>query len=188
MSSKSDVYVNAIVVFAGKQSEDISPEYTSQHISPRVYPSHPKKVYLFSACRIESFQPEAGLSAVKQLMMADKTEVIKTTEKVWPGQLQQLPKDKGIEQLLVSAGKETGQRFSKVEPDTVMCDVSGSPEKIKDDLFFDINAVTTRQKGSTIHNTLSEVIHAEGWAGELPANALLIPGPSKTAGIARILA
>ncbi|MGY0218428.1 LutC/YkgG family protein [Endozoicomonadaceae bacterium StTr2] len=41
---------------------------------------------------------------------------------------------------------------------------------------------------SDIHNTLTDVMKAEGWAEGMPTNALLISGPSKTADIARILA
>jgi L-lactate dehydrogenase complex protein LldG len=39
-----------------------------------------------------------------------------------------------------------------------------------------------------IYGSLSEVIHKEGWSDKLPANVLLISGPSKTADIELTLA
>ncbi|CAM3543724.1 LutC/YkgG family protein [Parendozoicomonas haliclonae] len=43
-------------------------------------------------------------------------------------------------------------------------------------------------KEQDIANTLADIIRVEEWAGQMPTNALLISGPSKTADIARILA
>ena len=43
-------------------------------------------------------------------------------------------------------------------------------------------------KARDIYSTLADVMQQECWAAGMPANALLISGPSKTADIARILA
>jgi len=39
-----------------------------------------------------------------------------------------------------------------------------------------------------IYNSLSDVIHKEGWSEKMPTNAVLISGPSKTADIELTLA
>lgn len=43
-------------------------------------------------------------------------------------------------------------------------------------------------RGSTLVDTLADLIRDQGWAGCLPTNALLISGPSKTADIEQTLA
>ncbi|WP_426414887.1 LutC/YkgG family protein [Aestuariirhabdus sp. LZHN29] len=43
-------------------------------------------------------------------------------------------------------------------------------------------------RASTIHNSFAEVMEQENWKGQLPTNALLISGPSKTADIQQTLA
>ena len=43
-------------------------------------------------------------------------------------------------------------------------------------------------KASEVFDNLFEVMHAQGWAGGLPTNALLVSGPSKTADIQQTLA
>jgi L-lactate dehydrogenase complex protein LldG len=40
----------------------------------------------------------------------------------------------------------------------------------------------------TIHDTFSDAISSENWADQMPTNALLISGPSKTADIEMTLA
>jgi len=42
-------------------------------------------------------------------------------------------------------------------------------------------------KAETIHHNFSEVIHKEKWSEQMPTNALLISGPSKTADIEQTL-
>lgn len=43
-------------------------------------------------------------------------------------------------------------------------------------------------RASTLHETLHDAMRAQDWARGMPANALLVSGPSKTADIQRILA
>lgn len=43
-------------------------------------------------------------------------------------------------------------------------------------------------KASEVFDNLFEAMHAQGWAGGLPTNALLVSGPSKTADIQQTLA
>jgi L-lactate dehydrogenase complex protein LldG len=43
-------------------------------------------------------------------------------------------------------------------------------------------------KASEVHDNFYELMHAQGWAGRMPTNALLVSGPSKTADIQQTLA
>jgi len=43
-------------------------------------------------------------------------------------------------------------------------------------------------EASTIYNTFADAMHEQNWAGQMPTNALLVSGPSKTADIEQTLA
>jgi L-lactate dehydrogenase complex protein LldG len=43
-------------------------------------------------------------------------------------------------------------------------------------------------KASEVRDNFHELMHAQGWAGAMPTNALLVSGPSKTADIQQTLA
>ena len=51
-----------------------------------------------------------------------------------------------------------------------------------------VTATSALLKASEVRDNFHELMHAQGWAGAMPTNALLVSGPSKTADIQQTLA
>ena len=165
-----------------------------------------------------SWSRDEKVARFVDVISAVKGEVHQLSEAEWPTVVQKLLAERGINQLLVSEEKITGQMLSDSSLELIP---TTDFDSRKDELFFSIQASLTTAKGAIaetgslvlwpgeqeprsmslvppvhivllhaddIHATLADAIRTEQWASGMPTNALLISGPSKTADIARILA
>ena len=129
----------------------------------------------------------------KRLLYAPGTEIGKALEHQWEnadGDLPQLiPYNQDIEQLKemvfnVEAGITSAAGAISETGALILWPTEKEPRLMS--IVPPIHIAVL--KANTIHNTLSEVMQKENWPAKMPANVVLVSGPSKTADIEMTLA
>jgi len=174
--------------------------------------------------QVEYSHPEK-IEKLKTLMEAMRTEVHITNEQDWLGLLENILRQRNIEDLLYGPRTPIGaaleQRWQNSAgglPELVPYDVE--VEEMKERIFNVAAGITSTMGGiadtgalilwsseeeprlmslvppihiailraDRIYNSLLEVMQKENWSANMPTNAFLISGPSKTADIELVLA
>jgi L-lactate dehydrogenase complex protein LldG len=130
---------------------------------------------------------------IKDLLYAPGTDIGAALETCWKGDINNLPK-------LIPYDRNIAQLKSRLfEVEASITSTAGAvadtgaiilwPDEKEPRLMSLVPPVHIAVlAGNKIYNSLSEVIHEEGWSDRMPANVLLISGPSKTADIELTLA
>ncbi len=154
---------------------------------------------------------EERIQRFTERMTAVRTEVHRVAKQAWAGKLLELAAAKGMGNLLYAPGTGHG----KVLEEAIGTDApellpyADNIEDWKDRLFQQIDGAVTASRGAIaetgslilwpdsheprldaerIYSTFAEAMAEQEWAEDMPSNALLVSGPSKSADIEQTLA
>ena len=130
---------------------------------------------------------------IRSMLFAPRTDLGQSIEAAWKSDQGQLPELRPYHQNIEEFKEElfdieagiTGTRGAIAETGALI--VWPTPEEPRLMSLVPPIHIAVLSAGN-IHDTFSDAIRSEKWAGQMPTNALLISGPSKTADIEMTLA